>query len=249
MWTLLTAGFFQPLPGQVLAQADSLWSLRHHAVRSGVLGQIHEACDLYQAEAESGGRPGAVVGVLRCAHFLGTFTGMESGKAAQLFESARTVGEEALRHMPDDPEILYWSAVCWGRWAEETGVFTAAKLGAPDRIRDLLEHLGEVDPGYGNGARERFLGILHLHTPNIPFLLTWPSLEQSEHFLMQAMGQSADPVSCLALAELAMKRDQPGAARIWLHKALAIAPDRKLETEERYYREKAQRLLQKLAHR
>ena len=74
-----------------------------------------------------------------------------------------------------------------GSWAEAYGTLKAAREGVADIMREQSEKIIEIDPNYMNGAGYFMLGAVHLKTPYIPFLLSWPDKNKAVTYLQQAV--------------------------------------------------------------
>ena len=61
---------------------------------------------------------------------------------------------------PNSVEYRYWYLVNLGSWAEEYGVFAAAREGVADQMRYHSKKIIEIDPYYENGAGYFLLGAV-----------------------------------------------------------------------------------------
>ena len=92
---------------------------------------------------------------------------------------------------PNSVEYRYWYLVNLGSWAEEYGVFAAAREGVADQMRYHSKKIIEIDPYYENGAGYFLLGAVHYKAPYIPFILSWPNNNDALKYLelAQATGE------------------------------------------------------------
>ena len=91
-----------------------------------------------------------------------------------ILAAGKKKGKELLARNQKSASTHYWYAVLLGTWAKESGVIAAAKEGVIDKLKEECEIVIDLDQSYDYGAGFRFLGILHLDAPYIPFFLTWP---------------------------------------------------------------------------
>lgn len=118
---------------------------------------------------------------------------------------------ERTRALQDEPEaapVLFWAAVHWGLWGENTGVFKAARQGIGSRIRDLSETVVALDPSYEDAGGDRMLGRLHAIAPKIPFFTSWIDRDVALRHLRRAWSAAPEePYNGLYLAEAIFEHD------------------------------------------
>ncbi len=88
--------------------------------------------------------------------------------------------------------LAYTLMLLWGRYGESCGITAAIRYNIPNKIRNHALYIYENEKNYHDYAALLALGRLHYMTPNIPFLLTWPSLDKSLYFLEMFMDSAAD---------------------------------------------------------
>ena len=94
-----------------------------------------------------------------------------------------------------------------GSWAEVYGIIAAAREGVADIMRTESLKIIEMDPNYQNGGGYFMLGAVHYKSPRIPFLLSWPSIDEAVKYLTMAYETcSTTPNQTVYLAQ-ALKKD------------------------------------------
>lgn len=116
--------------------------------------------------------------------------------------------ERALGERPEAAPVLFWAAVHWGLWGENTGVFKAARQGIGARIRDLSETVVALDPSFEDAGGHRMLGRLHAVAPKIPFFTAWIDRDAALRHLRKAWASAPEePYNGLYLAEAILEHD------------------------------------------
>ena len=149
---------------------------------------------------------------------------------------------------PNSVEYRYWYLVNLGSWAEEYGVFAAAREGVADQMRYHSKKIIEIDPYYENGAGYFLLGAVHYKAPYIPFILSWPNNNDALKYLdlaqatgepeiaqivyyAQALDKDKNRVEAIKLLEAVIKRipsaDNFASDWEWIKKAKVILDDLK----------------------
>ena len=97
------------------------------------------------------------------------------------------MAEKYIPAYPNSAAIRYWYLVNLGSWAEAYGTLKAAREGVADIMKEQSEKIINLDPEYKNGGGYFMLGAVHLKSPYIPFLLSWPSKKEAVKYLQLAV--------------------------------------------------------------
>lgn len=125
--------------------------------------------------------------LLRSYYVKGTYVPLSQAEKEDVFATGKKRGEKLIEQFPESVAVLYGYTSNLGRWAEVYGIFSAAREGVADRVRELCERMIEIDSTYAGGGPYRVLGILHQEAPYIPFILSWPSNEKAIKNLEKAL--------------------------------------------------------------
>jgi tetratricopeptide (TPR) repeat protein len=174
----------------------------------------------------------------RGRYWLGT-NGLppEARKAAleQGIAAARTALE------PGRPEGHFWLAANMGALAESFGLRQGVKYRGA--IKESLERVLALDPGFLQGSADRALGRWYYKVPG----LFGGDDRKSEAHLRTALAYNENSViTRLFLAETLLQLGQRDAARDQLRAAIAAPLDPEWEPEDKRFREQAAALLAKL---
>jgi len=129
----------------------------------------------------------------RTCYWLGT-RGVPDERRAVL-ERGVKAGESAARFEPNRPEGHFWFAANMGILAQSFG--TSQGLKYRSRIKEELERVLAIDPGWQDGSADAALGQWYFKVPR----LLGGSRSKAEEHLRRAL--MYDPNSRLALSELA----------------------------------------------
>lgn len=143
---------------------------------------INESIKLYEQARQSDDpaiKEAATVKLLRSYYFLGEYVLSNPEAKRQLFDKAKQIGENTVEEFPKSAKLNFWTGAMVGMWAQEFGTLAAAMDGAADKMKRYIEASIKTDPQYLKGAAYRSLGRLHFKSPNIMFVLAWPSKEKA----------------------------------------------------------------------
>ena len=177
-----------------LLKADSLFELRNNGFCEEYpfanADAIRQAAFYYQKallEAESDSlKHEAVWKNLQALYFLGKYATQDKGKKKEIFSQAIKFGEKYENEFPESAEIANWMGVLWSRWAENHGIFSAARKGVAGKIKNYAEKAIRLDENYLDAGGYRLLGMVYFKAPKIPLFLTWPSKEKALQYLEKA---------------------------------------------------------------
>ncbi len=230
---LYIAGFgvIAPLT-QDLADADALYRNRTNpssATRAAALW-----------EARLAGHPtdfDAAWKLARAHYWLGT-QGLPAPERKTALEAGLAAGRRAVAINQARPEGHFWMAANMGALAESFGLRQGIRFRGA--IRDALETVLQVDPGFQQGSADRALGRWYYKVPGV----FGGDKRKSEAHLRKALAYNPQSViTRLFLAETLIELNRKDEARGQLEAALAAPDDPEWIPEDRLFREQARRLL------
>ncbi len=187
---------------------DELYKGRSHRPNA------QAAADIWEVSAETSFE--AAWKLARVWYWLGTH-GSEPERREAL-ERGVKAGETAVRLAPDRPEGNFWMAASMGTLGEAFGMSQGLKYRG--RIKEALEKVIAIQPGWQQGSAEAALGRWYARVPR---LLGGNKGKAEAHF-KQAL--AFDPFNRLALiywAEL-IEDDKPAEARALLERVIEAPP-------------------------
>jgi len=168
----------------------------------------------------------------RAMYWLGTHDA-EPARRADL-ERGVDAGRSASTLEPKRPEGFFWMAADMGALAESFGLRQGLKYRGD--IKDALETVLRLDPGFQKGSADRALGRWYFKVPG----LFGGSKKKSEEHLRKSL--TYDPGSVAShyfLAETLFDMDRDADAREELRKTIAAPVDPDWEPEEREFKQLA----------
>ncbi len=185
-----------------IEQADNLWEKRGEVFDQNTLvadsANINQAISIYSkiikisSDAE---KEDATWKLMRAYYYKGKYTTPNSDIKKKIYDQGKELGETALEEFPDSPGVNLFSAILWGVWGEEYGIFAAAKKGVAGKIKKLCEKTIELDPEFDEAGGYRVLGRVYFKAPKIPFFLGWPSTKKAVEILEKSLEIAADDLT------------------------------------------------------
>ena len=176
----------------------------------------------------------------RAQYWLGT-NGLPERDRKPALEAGIAAARRAVAIDPQKPDGHFWIAANMGALAESFGMRQGLKYRGP--IRDELEIVLKLDPGFQQGSADRALGRWYYKVPG----LFGGDRKKSEAHLRKALSYSPQSViTYLFLAETLIDLDRKAEARKALEAAVAAPDDPDWAPEDRGFREQAKRLLASL---
>jgi tetratricopeptide (TPR) repeat protein len=220
----------QPLPA---GDPDALYRNR------ATLASARDAAEIWDARLKSDpANFDAAWKLARAMYWLGGHDA-ETGRRAQL-ERGVEAGRKAAILEPKRPEGYFWTAADMGELAESFGLRQGLKYRG--EIRDALETVLRLDPGFQQGSADRALGRWYFKVPG----LFGGSKKQSEEHLRKSLTYNPDSISShYFLAETLFDMDRDADARGELRKAIAAPIDPDWEPEDREFKKLAEERLKK----
>jgi tetratricopeptide (TPR) repeat protein len=147
-------------------------------------------------------------------------------------------GRTAVALQPDRPEGHFWVAANMGALAESFGLRQGLKYRKP--IKEAIEAVLRIDPGFMDGSAHRALGRWYFKVPR----LFGGDRKLAEAHLRASLPYNPNStVSHFFLGELLQDEGRTDEARAELQKVLDVPLSRDWAPEDREYKEKARTLL------
>jgi tetratricopeptide (TPR) repeat protein len=177
-----------------IEQADSLFEQRNvnFDVQSLIAdtSYVNKAVAIYKEvlfdTVDSPEKSEALWKLLRAYYFLGQFGTDDEDLKQDIYDEGIDIGESYIPDFPQSVEAHMWLGINWARWAEVSGILSAAMKGVAGKVKDYAEKTIELDDAYLDAGGYRLLGMLYLSVPVIPLVLTWPSDEEGLAYLEKA---------------------------------------------------------------
>jgi tetratricopeptide (TPR) repeat protein len=174
--------------------------------------------------------------IARTMYWLGTHDA-EPARRADL-ERGVEAGRKASMLEPKRPEGFFWMAADMGALAESFGMRQGLKYRGD--IKEALETVLRLDPGFLDGSADRALGRWYFKVPG----LFGGSNKKSEEHLRKSLTHDPNSIaSHFFLAETLFDLNRDTEATDELKKVLAAPHDPDWEPEDREYKQKATELL------
>lgn len=168
----------------------------------------------------------------RAMYWLGNHAEEKARRAA--LERGIAAGRHAAALGPKRPEGHFWIAANMGTLAESFGLRQGLRYRGA--IKDALELVLKIDPGYQNGSADRALGRWYSKVPG----LFGGSNRKSEEHLRKSLTYFPDStVSHFFLAETLFEMDRDQEAIAELEKVLAVPSHPDWGPEDQEYKAKA----------
>ena len=182
--------------------------------------------------------------LLRSYYYKGQFVLKDNDEKKEIFNKGKILGESLIKKYPKSAAIRYWYLVNLGRWSQVYGTFAAAKEGVADLMRTHSQKIIDLDPKYMNGGGYFMLGAIHLKSPYIPFILSWPSNKEAIKYLKLALNQGEKTPSQVVYLARALYKDGKKDKAIQQLKNLISMPISELnKVEDLQYKIEAENLL------
>jgi len=158
------------------------------------------------------------------------------------FERGVEAGEKAAGLQPQNPEGHFWTAANMGALAESFGVRAGLKYRKP--IKDELDTVLRIDPGFEQGSADRALGRWY---QKVPGLFGGDDKQAEAHLRASLRYNPNSTASNYFLAELLLDHKRRDEAIAALRAVLACPYDPEWEPENQEFKSKATQLLKTLA--
>jgi tetratricopeptide (TPR) repeat protein len=223
---LLLAGGLGSLVRAQSPNPDDLYRQREN------MALARQAADIWTARAASGPDFEAAWKLGRACYWLGTHD--EASRRRAALERGVAAGEQAVKLKPDAPEGHFWMAANMGALAESFGMGQGLKYRG--RIRDELQRVLAIDPGWQQGSADRALGWWYHKVPG----LFGGSEKKAEEHLRKALAFNPNSTASLYfLAEVLLEAGKNADAQAMYQKVLDVTADADWGPEDRDFKSKA----------
>jgi tetratricopeptide (TPR) repeat protein len=174
----------------------------------------------------------------RATYWLGGHEEQAARRAA--LERGVEAGRQASVLEPMRPEGYFWMAASMGSLAESFGLRQGLKYRTP--IREALEKVLQIDPGYQNGSADRALGRWYYKVPG----MFGGNKQKSEAHLRKSLTYDQNSnASHFFLAETLFELDRKAEAIAELQKVINGPVNPEWEPEDREFKQQAAERLKK----
>jgi tetratricopeptide (TPR) repeat protein len=172
----------------------------------------------------------------RARYWLGGHAAADDRKA--LLEGGIAAARAAVAVAPNKPEGHFWIAANMGALAESFGLRQGLKYRG--EIKNELETVLKIDPGFQQGSADRALGRWYFKVPG----MFGGDKKQSEEHLRKSLTYNPNSTASLYfLAETLIDMKRKDEARATLEKILAVPADPEWAPEDKEFKEKAKQLI------
>lgn len=218
-------------------EADAAYAERESPDR------VQHAIAIWQARAAASPPDvDAMWKLARARYWLGTNGPGDASAKKQELESGMAAARLAIEHAPERPDGHFWLAANMGGLAQAHGL--RAGIRYRGAIKEALETVLAIDPGYLQGSADRALGRWYYKVPR----LFGGNKGRSEAHLRRALAYNEQSIiTRVFLAETLISRDRDDEARRHLEAAIAAPLDPEWAPEDRRFKAQARALLGRLA--
>jgi|TARA_B110000914_G_scaffold129340_1_gene113024 tetratricopeptide (TPR) repeat protein len=163
--------------------------------------------------------------LLKSYFFKAKFAEDDKALKKKILKKGKDFGLGLIEEFPNSVECRYWYLVNLGSWAEEYGIFAAAKEGVAEQMKHHSKKIIALNPKYKNGAGYFLLGAVHYKAPYIPFILSWPNNKDAIKYLRLAYDTGDVEIAQMVyLSEALHKGKRKDEAIGLLKKAMNLVP-------------------------
>ena len=214
---------------------DALYRDREH------VASATKAADIWSRRVTANPRDFASAWKLSRAHYwLGT-NGLPASERKAALDAGIAAARAALGIDGSRPEGHFWLAANMGALAESFGLRQGIKYRGP--IRDALERVLTIDPGFQQGSADRALGRWYYKVPGV---FGGNDRKSEDHLRRSLTYDPQSAISHLFLADTLMELGRTAEARAELQSAIDAPLDPDWTPEDRRFKERARQLLSKL---
>ena len=169
----------------------------------------------------------AALYLLKSYYFKGKFAEEDKDLKKKILKKGKDFGLGLIEEFPNSVECRYWYLVNLGSWAEEYGIFAAAKEGVADQMKYHSGKIISLNPEYENGAGYLLLGAVHYKAPYIPFILSWPNNKEAIKYLRLAYDTGDVEIAQMVYLSQALHKGKRKDEAIFLiEKAMNVEPSK-----------------------
>jgi len=172
----------------------------------------------------------------RADYWIGGHLPADQGRA--VYENGIAAGRAAVAAEPNRPEGHFWIAANMGAMAESFGLRQGIKYRGA--IKEELETVLRLDPGFQHGSADRALGRWYF---KVPRLFGGSHKEAEAHLRASLTYDAHSTASHYFLAELLIDDGRKGEAAAELKKVIEAPVDPEWAPEDQEFKAKARALL------
>jgi hypothetical protein len=227
-------------PGMAAWQAAESQTADQLFARRADLSSARQAADAWRSALTNDATNfEAAWKLARACYWLGGHAPMAERRA--YLETGIDAGQMAAALEPERPEGHFWMAANMGTLAESFGLRAGLKYRTP--IKEQLETVLRLDPGFQQGSADRALGRWYFKVPG----LFGGSRRRAEEHLRKSLEYKPDSTaSHYFLAEVLAADDRDEEARAELQAVIDAPLDPEWTPEDQEFKEKARTMLDKL---
>ena len=187
---LILSLLFSSLFSQDLFEQGTVWYNKRSETIEGLFAKndnIDNAIKFFKKDLDQTDRHETALYLLKSYYFKGEYATQDKGSKKDIFNKGKALAEKYIVKYPDSADIRYWYLVNLGSWAEVYGKLKAAREGVADIMKEQSKKIIKLDPEYKNGGGYFMLGAVHLKSPYIPFLLSWPNKKEAVKYLQMGV--------------------------------------------------------------
>jgi tetratricopeptide (TPR) repeat protein len=219
------------IPCLTAQSADSLYADR------ATLSSARRAAEIWQqALAADPRNVEAAWKLARADYWLGGHADERARRA--YFETGIDAARKAIAVQPNRPEGHFWLAANMGALAESYGLRQGIKYRKP--IKEALETVLRIDPGFQDGSADRALGRWYF---KVPRLFGGSNKEAEAHLRASLKYNPQSTASHFFLAEVLLDDGRKAEARAELQKVLDAPLNPDFTPEDQEFKSKARALL------
>jgi tetratricopeptide (TPR) repeat protein len=216
------------VPGAAIAQPDPDLLYRERTD----IGRARQAAAIWESRLAGGGDFDSAWKLSRTMYWLGGHDAESARRAA--LERGVAAGKQAAALQPNRAEGHFWAAANMGALAESFGLRQGLRYRGA--IKDALEIVLKLDPGFQDGSADRALGRWYFKVPG----LFGGSKKKSEEHLRKSLTYFPDStVSRFFLAETLFEMDRDAEAIAELEKVIATPSHPDWMPEDQEYKARA----------
>lgn len=197
------------------------------------LASARQALDIWEGRFKANPRDfDSAWKIARATYWIGPHEGKDAGR--QMLERGIAAGKQAALIAPDRAEGHFWTAANMGALAESYGARQGLKYRGA--IKDALERVARIDPGFQKGSAFSALGRWYHMVPG----LFGGSETKSEEYLRKALTYDSESILThfyLAETLFDLHKDSDGVEE--LKKVIAAMRNPDFEPEDREFQAKA----------
>lgn len=223
------------LVADVPATADALYAKRDDPAAA------RQAAEQYQAHHRAA--PQDFVGcwkLARVSYYLGTQGPVEERR--MWLEKGLSAATDAIELNEARPEGHFWLAANMGALAESYGLRQGLKYRT--RIKQAIERVRAIEPGFMDGSPDRALGRWY---HRVPGLFGGSAAKAEQHLRKSLTYNPQSTVSLFFLGELYADEGRPAEAARLFQQVLEAPLSKEFAPEDRFYKSQARDRLQTLA--